>query len=67
MTGFNFSKDDAYKIATFIFLSIEAEKSDTIRDIKYELVVNSTRVLGIPFYALPNGRWKDAVLGIEVQ
>jgi len=67
MTGFNFSKEDAYKIAQFIFLSIEAEKSDTIRDIQYELVVNKTRVLGIPFYELPNHRWKDAVLGIEVQ
>jgi hypothetical protein len=67
MTGFNFSKDDAYKIANFIFLSIEAEKSDKIHDIRYELVVNSTQVLGIPFYELPNNRWKDAVLGIEVQ
>jgi len=67
MSGFNFSKEDARKIAEFIFLSIEAERSDTIRDIQYEMNVKSTQVLGIPFYKLSNGRWKDAVLGIEVQ
>jgi hypothetical protein len=67
MTGFNFSKDDARKIAEFIFLSIEAEKSDTLKDIKYDLDVKSIQVLGIPFYKQPNGKLKDAVLGIEVQ
>ncbi|MFI5145025.1 MAG: hypothetical protein ACHQJ4_05460 [Ignavibacteria bacterium] len=66
MTGFTFSKEDARKIAEFIFLSIEAEKSDTIRNIEYEMNVNSIAVLGIPFYKQPNGRLKDAVLGIEV-
>lgn len=66
MTGFNFSKVDAKKIAEFIFLSIEAEKSDTIRNIQYEMKVNSIQVLGIPFYKIPNNKYKDAVLGIEV-
>jgi hypothetical protein len=28
--------------------------------------VKSIQVLGIPFYKLPNGKYKDAVLGIEV-
>lgn len=66
MTGFNFNKDDAKKIAEFIFLSIEAEKSDTMRNIDYDMKVNSIRVLGIPFYKQANGKFKDAVLGIEV-
>lgn len=66
MTGFSFSKEDAKKIAEFIFLSIEAEKSDTIRNIDYTLTVNSIQVLGMPFYKEPNGKMKDAVLGIEV-
>jgi hypothetical protein len=66
MTGFNFNKDDAKKIADFIFLSIEAEKSDTMRNIDYDMKVNSIRVLGIPFYKQANGNFKDAVLGIEV-
>ncbi|MGH2574885.1 MAG: hypothetical protein ACRDFC_04200, partial [Ignavibacteria bacterium] len=66
MTGFNFSKEDAKKIAEFIFLSIEAEKSDMIKNIQYDLNVQSTQVLGVPFYKLTNGRLKDAVLGIEI-
>jgi len=66
MTGVNFSKEDARKLAEFIFLSIEAEKSDTIRNIQYQIDVKSTEMLGIPFYRLPNGGFKDAVLGIEV-
>lgn len=66
MTGFNFNKDDAKKIAEFIFLSIEAEKSDTMRDIDYDMDIKTIQVLGIPFYKEPNGKWKDAVLGIEV-
>ena len=66
MTGFTFSKEDAKKIAEFIFLSIEAEKSDTVRNIEYELNVNSIQVLGVPFYQQPNGKLKDALLGIEV-
>jgi len=66
MTGFTFSKADAKKIAEFIFLSIEAEKSDTVRNINYSLDVKNYRVLGIPFYQQPNGKLKDAVLGIEI-
>jgi hypothetical protein len=66
MTGFTFSKEDAKKIAEFIFLSIEAEKSDTVRNIEYQMNVNSIQVLGVPFYQQPNGKLKDAVLGIEV-
>jgi hypothetical protein len=66
MTGFNFSKYDARKIAEFIFLSIEAEKSDTLKSIQYDLDVKSVQVLGIPFYSQPNGKLRDAVLGIEV-
>jgi hypothetical protein len=66
LTGFNFSKEDARKIAEFLFLSIEAEKNDTIRNISYDIKVKSYKVLGVPFYKQPNGRLKDAVLGIEV-
>lgn len=66
LTGFNYTKDDAKKIAEFIFLSIEAEKSDTVRNINYDLDVKSYGVLGVPFYKQPNGRLKDAVTGIEV-
>jgi len=66
LTGFNFTKEDAKKIAEFIFLSIEAEKSDMVRNINYDMIVKSYRVLGVPFYKQPNGRLKDAITGIEV-
>jgi len=66
MTGFNFSKEDAKKITEFIFLSIEAEKKDTVRSIDYDIKINSIQVLGVPFYKMPNNKYKDAVLGIEV-
>jgi hypothetical protein len=66
ISGFNYSKDDARKIAEFIFLSIEAEKSDTVRNIQYDIAVRDMRILGVPFYKQPNGKLRDAVLGIEV-
>lgn len=66
LTGFNYTKEDAKKIAEFIFLSIEAEKNDTIRNINYTIEVKSFKVLGVPFYKQPNGRLRDAVTGIEV-
>ena len=66
LTGFNYSKEDAKKIAEFIFLSIEAEKNDTVRNISYDLKVKSFKVLGVPFYKQPNGRLKEAITGIEV-
>jgi hypothetical protein len=67
MTGFNFNKDDAKKIAEFIFLSIEAEKGDTVRNIDYDMKVKSINVLGIPFYKQANGTMKDAVLGLTAK
>ncbi len=66
LTGFNYTKEDAKKIAEFIFLSIEAEKNDTVRNISYDLKVKSYKVLGVPFYKQPNGRLKEAITGIEV-
>ena len=67
MTGMNFSREDAKKLAEFIFLSIEAEKSDTLKNIQYQMDVKSTEILGIPFYKLPDGSLQDAVLGIKAQ
>jgi hypothetical protein len=67
LSGFTYSKEDAKKIAEFIFLSIEAEKSDTVRNISYDIKVKNYNVLGVPFYKQPNGKLRDAVTGIEVQ
>ena len=62
---FTNGRDDAKKLAEFILISLEAEKSDVITSFNYEMKVNSYSILGIPFYDLKNGRYKDAILGIE--
>ena len=66
LVGFAYGKEDAKKLAEFILISLEAEKSDTMKSFKYDLKFDSMEILGIPFYKLANGRFKDAVLGIEL-
>ncbi len=66
LVGFAYGKEDAKKLAEFILISLEAEKSDTMKSFKYNLRFDSMEILGIPFYKLRNGNLKDAVLGIEV-
>ncbi|KAA0208175.1 MAG: TFIIB-type zinc ribbon-containing protein [Ignavibacteriaceae bacterium] len=66
LTGFVYGKSDAKKLAHFIFISFEAEKSDTIKKFKYDMQFRSFSILGIPFFKLQNGRLKDALLGMEV-
>ncbi len=66
LTGFAYGKEDAKKLAEFILISLEAEKSDTMKNFKYDMRFDSMEILGIPFYKLPDGTYKDAVLGIEL-
>lgn len=66
LTGFAFGKEDAKKLAEFILISLEAEKSDTMKSFKYDLRFDSMEILGIPFYKTGPGKFKDAVLGIEL-
>ncbi|MBS1519324.1 MAG: hypothetical protein JSS91_14670 [Bacteroidetes bacterium] len=66
LTGFAYGKEDAAKLAEFILISLEAEKSDVIKRFKYEIKINSYSILGIPFYDKKNGRFKDAVLGTDI-
>ncbi|HAY33853.1 MAG TPA: hypothetical protein PK536_07870 [Ignavibacteria bacterium] len=66
LTGFAYGKEDAKKLAEFILISLEAEKSDVIKNFRYEMKVNSYSILGIPFYDNKSGMLKDAVLGIDI-
>lgn len=66
LVGFAYGKEDAKKLSEFILISLEAEKGDTMKSFKYELKYDSMEILGIPFYKLNNGKFKDAVLGIEL-
>ena len=66
LVGFAYGKEDAKKLAEFILISMEAEKSDTMKSFNYDMRFESMEILGIPFYKQSNGRLKDAVLGIEL-
>lgn len=66
LVGFAYGKEDAKKLAEFILISMEAEKSDTMKSFNYDMKFESMEILGIPFYKQGNGKLKDAVLGIEI-
>lgn len=66
LTGFAYGKEDAKKLAEFLLISFEAEKSDMMKTFKYTIDFNSFEILGIPFYKEQNGNLKDAVLGMEM-
>lgn len=67
LKGFDYGKQDAKKLSEFLLISFEAEKSDVMKNFRYDLIFNSMEILGIPFYNLGSGRFKDAVLGTEIQ
>ncbi len=66
LMGFTYGKEDAKKLAEFLLISIEAEKSDTIKTFRYDMKFEKLEILGVPFYRLPNERLRDALLGIEI-
>lgn len=66
LTGFAYGKEDAKKLAEFLLISFEAEKSDTMKTFRYKITFNSCEILGIPFYKVGDKKLKDAVLGIEI-
>ncbi len=66
LSGFAYGKNDAKKLSEFILISLEAEKSDTMKTFKYKISFNSFEIIGIPFYKTSNGSFKDAVLGIGI-
>lgn len=66
LVGFAYGKEDAKKLAEFILISLEAEKSDVMKNFQYKINFNSFEILGIPFYKMTDGKFKDAVLGIEL-
>jgi hypothetical protein len=65
ITGFAYGKEDAKKLAEFVFISIEAEKKDTMQTFNYKIDFESFNILGIPCYKAASGKLKDAILGIE--
>lgn len=65
LKGCTYSSRDAMKFADFIFLSMEAGKSDTIRSISYDLGLSSPKVIAIPFYKLASG-FTDGIMGITI-
>jgi len=66
LKGCSYSSKDAMKIADFIFLSMEAAKSDTLRSILYDLGLSTPKVIAIPFYKLSGSGLKDGIMGITI-
>ncbi len=66
LKGCTYSSKDAMKFADFIFLSMEAGKSDTLRSISYDLGLSSPKVIAIPFYKLSGSGFTDGIMGITV-
>ena len=65
LKGCTYSSKDAMKFADFIFLSIEAAKSDTLRSISYDLGLSSPKVIAIPFYKVSGSGLVDGIMGIQ--
>ena len=66
LKGSTYSSRDAMKFADFIFLGIEAGKSDTLRSISYDLGLSSPKVIAIPFYKLSGSGFTDGIMGITI-
>jgi hypothetical protein len=61
-----YTKTDAERFARYVFVSIEAEKSDTLKHLDYELTVENAWILGVPFVE-DKGVFKDAIFGMAAQ
>ena len=66
LNGCSCSSKDAEKIADFIFLSIEAGKSDMLKNITYSLGLSSPKVIAVPFYKLSGSGMIDGIIGISI-
>jgi hypothetical protein len=66
LKGCSYSSNNAMKFADFIFLSLEAGKSDTLRSISYDLGLSSPKVIAIPFYKLSGSGLMDGIMGISL-
>ncbi len=61
------SEEFAKGLADFIFLSMEAEKSDKMRSIDYDIEFQESRLVALPFVDLDGGKKKDMISGMEVK
>jgi ribosomal protein S27AE len=66
LKGCSYSSKDAMKFADFIFLSMEAGKSDTLRSISYDPGLSSPKVIAIPFYKMSGSGLMDGIMGISI-
>lgn len=60
LTGGCFGPADAEKLAHYVLITAEADKSDTLKDLSYELRFGEPRLLGVPFAR----RGRDLVDGL---
>jgi hypothetical protein len=51
----------ARKLGDFLILSFEAEKPGVLQDIKYQVDVQRTKLIYLPFYQDAEGRWQPGL------
>jgi len=54
------SEEDARKLADFLVLTFEAEKPGVLQDIRYELTVEHTKLVYLPFHLKDGGGYEPA-------
>jgi hypothetical protein len=65
LTGGCYGVDDAQKLIHFAVIASEVEKSDTLRQLKYEIEFGSHRLLGVPLVSKGAG-WADGLFGVPI-
>jgi len=66
MRGCVHSEDFAKGFADFIFLSLEAEKSDKMRSIDYRIEFGKSKIVAIPFAHEKGNKMKDLLTGSKI-
>lgn len=66
LTGGVLDSADAAKLAHYALITVEAEKSDLLRDLEVRLDFGPPRLLGVPWVLRGNGERVDGVFGLPL-
>jgi hypothetical protein len=65
LTGGLYGVEDAEKLAHYALIASEADKPDTLKDLRYTLDFGEPRLLGVPWVER-NGKRVDALFGLPI-
>ena len=66
LLGGRYGVEDAYKLAHYVLIASEVEKSDTLTELRYEIEFGPPRLLGVPFVRRSRGV-ADAIFDIPFE